>query len=460
MSTSALYEGIADELAEAILTGALAAGSALPTQREFARTRGIGLSTATRVYAALQRRGLVVGEVGRGSFVRERPVEMEALGEAARYAARARVSGSIDGPALRGALRMLASRPDIERLAAQTSPLGTPALRRSLAAHLLTLGLRTDPLQVLATAGGMAALRLAALATLERGQRVAADALTYPGWRLLGEQLGLELLPVAYDQDGPIPESVERLLRRQRVKALHCMPTAHLPLGWVMPMQRRKDIVSLARAHDVVLFEDLSYRHLVLSAPPALAQLAPERTWVVGSLSGTMGDGLRVGYMVAPTPTGPMLERLALAWGIPAAPLIGELTRVWLEDGTVASLQGAQCQQARHLWNAAAACGLLAHSPSTAGWLLWLTLSSDMRADQAVAALRARGIDVVGSEPFALAVARPNALALRMRGLSVPELEAAAPLILAACGFDAGGHTKRRTRRTPPSSPDADRHEP
>uniref|UniRef100_UPI001CCDF8B3 GntR family transcriptional regulator n=1 Tax=Streptomyces sp. LS1784 TaxID=2851533 RepID=UPI001CCDF8B3 len=64
------YRLIADQVAAEIAGGRLRPGRQLPTQRAFARSRGIANSTAGRVYRELARRGLTVGEVGRGTFVR------------------------------------------------------------------------------------------------------------------------------------------------------------------------------------------------------------------------------------------------------------------------------------------------------------------------------------------------------------------------------------------------------
>src|SRR5262245_62239681 len=63
------YVGLVDELAAAIAAGRLKPGERLLPQRIFAYEKGIAASTAGRVYAELLRRGLVVGEVGRGTFV-------------------------------------------------------------------------------------------------------------------------------------------------------------------------------------------------------------------------------------------------------------------------------------------------------------------------------------------------------------------------------------------------------
>ncbi|MCA8967750.1 MAG: winged helix-turn-helix transcriptional regulator, partial [Planctomycetes bacterium] len=63
------YVAIADALADDVAGGRLAAGTRLPTHRELAERLGVTVGTITRAYAEAQRRGLVSGEVGRGSFV-------------------------------------------------------------------------------------------------------------------------------------------------------------------------------------------------------------------------------------------------------------------------------------------------------------------------------------------------------------------------------------------------------
>ncbi|MFA1646475.1 MAG: GntR family transcriptional regulator, partial [Enterobacteriaceae bacterium] len=67
----ARYKAIVDAFASAIRSGTLAPGTRLPTHRALAAEKHISLATATRVYAELEAMGLVSGETGRGTFVRE-----------------------------------------------------------------------------------------------------------------------------------------------------------------------------------------------------------------------------------------------------------------------------------------------------------------------------------------------------------------------------------------------------
>ena len=67
----ARYKQLVDRLAADIRCGRLAPGTRLPTHRQLAAREGLALVTASRVYAELDAMGLVSGETGRGTFVRE-----------------------------------------------------------------------------------------------------------------------------------------------------------------------------------------------------------------------------------------------------------------------------------------------------------------------------------------------------------------------------------------------------
>src|SRR3954468_12684672 len=72
-----IYQTIADQIGREIETGRLKPGARLPTQRSLAKQLGVTLTTVTRAYDEAQRRGLLSGEVGRGTFVRPGAFEME-----------------------------------------------------------------------------------------------------------------------------------------------------------------------------------------------------------------------------------------------------------------------------------------------------------------------------------------------------------------------------------------------
>lgn len=73
------YKHLVDHLAAEIRAGHLRPGTRLPTHRQLAAREGLALVTATRVYAELQTMGLVSGETGRGTFVKEPRLPAEGI---------------------------------------------------------------------------------------------------------------------------------------------------------------------------------------------------------------------------------------------------------------------------------------------------------------------------------------------------------------------------------------------
>src|SRR3569833_3481050 len=129
------YVKLADAIAADITKGALKPGDRLPPQRNFAYERGIAVSTASRVYTELLRRGLVVGEVGRGTFVAGETESAAALSPEPPIA---RIGLEFNYPMVPGQSAMIAKslqalqRPDILDVILRPAPsTGTQAARTS-----------------------------------------------------------------------------------------------------------------------------------------------------------------------------------------------------------------------------------------------------------------------------------------------------------------------------------------
>ena len=120
------------------------------------------------------------------------------------------------------------------------------------------------------------------------------------------------------------------------------MPTLHNPLGWVMGAPARARMIEIARRHGSLIIEDASYAFLVEEPPPPLAALAPEITVYVSGLSKSVATGLRVGFVAAPAPFVPAIERAirATTWNTPV--IMTAIACRWLEDGTVGRLEAAK----------------------------------------------------------------------------------------------------------------------
>lgn len=422
----ASYKGIVDELAAAIHSGALPAGTRLPAHRALARQQRIALATATRVYAELAAMGLVTGEPGRGTFVRTQSgydgLEPSRALPVPRVADLSYNQPLAQGQAdqLRLALRALSVSGEAESLLRQHPPGGRQRDRAVVATYLLGRGIDAAPAQVLLANGGQQALDVVLRALTRPGDVLAADALTYPGIRLLAAANGLDLAPVAVAAAGPDLDALSRLCHARPVRAIYAIPTVHNPLGWVISMEQRARLAAIARAHDCVIIEDGTYAFLDASPPPPLQALAPERTCYVASLSKNVATGLRFGFAVVPPRYSEAVtsSMRAAAWGTPG--LITALATGWLADGTVTRLEEARREDAaaRQDIARAALAGLdiTAHPTS---YIVWLGLQPHQRPDHAAAVLAAEGILVSTADAFAAGPYRPHAIRL---ALSTPPL--------------------------------------
>ncbi|MHC8410917.1 aminotransferase-like domain-containing protein [Pseudomonas sp. Hz4] len=415
------YKSLVDAFAADIRSGRLLPGTRLPTHRQLAATEGLALVTASRVYAELEAMGLVSGETGRGTFVRETSLP-PGLGIDQKNVAVGMTDLNFNYPSLpgqaellRNALRQLASAGDLESLLRYQPHAGRAHERASVARHLLARGLTVDAEQVLVVSGAQHGLAVTMMALLQPGDVIAADALTYSGFIVLAEALHLEIVPIPVTEHGPDLEALDSLCLRRRVRAVYSMPTLHNPLGWVMSADQRESLVTIARRHDLLIIEDAAYAFLAEDPPAPLAQLAPERTVYVSGLSKSVATGLRVGFVAAPAEKVPALERTirATTWNTPG--VLTAIASTWLDDGTVMQLEAEKRRdaQARQAMAREVLAGLPCVShPSS--YFLWLPLSEDARADQIAMALMRENVAVSTAEPFATSAHVPHAIRLAL----------------------------------------------
>lgn len=425
----ARYKTLVDTFARDIASGALPPGTRLPTHRQLAEQQGLALVTASRVYAELETMGLISGETGRGTFVRE-----IALPLSHGVDQQAAVAGVLDlnfnypslpGQAelLRVGLRQLALSGDLEALLRYQPHAGRSHERACIARHLERRGLTVDAEELLIVSGAQHGLAATVMGLLKPGEVVAVDALTYSGFKVIAEAQRLEMVPIPLKDDGPDLDALEKLCCARRIKAAYTMPTLHNPMGWVMDLAWRERLVAIARQHGLMLIEDAAYAFLADEPPTPLRDLAPELTVYVSGFSKNVATGLRVGFVVAPLQWVPAIERTirATTWNTPG--VMTALVCGWIEDGTVARLEVEKREDATRRQALArtvlAGLRIVGHPAS---YFLWVQLPEDARADQVAVELLAKNIAVSTAEPFAISSPVPHAIRLALGSVDMPTL--------------------------------------
>lgn len=430
------YLAIADALASDIRGNKLAPGDRLPTHRELAYRLGCTVGTVTRAYSEAERRGLIGGEVGRGTFVRSDitlragPRPMPPMpGIALATPEFGLIDFSINTPTdldaggeyehmLRQVLRDLSEQDGIGALLNYQANGGSLQHREAGARFLAGFGLPIDPERVLVTAGAQHGMTVALGALTEPGDTVLTEALTWPGLRRLADFLRFRVQGVAMDQHGILPDALDAACRGRNVKALYCVPNLQNPTSIVMPEQRRREIAEVARRYGVKIVEDDVYGFLVPDAPKPLISFAPELGVFCTSVSKAMAPGLRVGYLGVMTEDASLMSEAVRSTTWMAMPVAAEIAARWIDGGEGARLSARRRDEyarrqamAREIF---AGLPYQTHPNSMHGWL---DLPEEWPADSFALQARIRGVAVCPANSFALSRSSRNGVRI---SISVP----------------------------------------
>lgn len=421
------FHAIADAVAAEIASGKLAAGSRLPPQRTFADNWGIAASTAGRVYAELTRRGLVTGEVGRGTFVRA-PETLRAIriSEAADAPIdlQLAISSSLEQAALMApALHSLAGPAALWEALCAASPFGPDGAGPAVAHFLATSRWTPDPAGILFAGGGRQAIACALAALCKPGDRLAVEPLTYPSMIRIAARLGLQLVPIQIDDQGIDLEALARTHAAKPLGAIYIQPTLHNPLGISMTPERRQALGRWLEAAGLYCIEDAAFAFLSDATP--LAAYAPDRVVHVNSMQKRLAPGIGVGFVAAPRPVKDAIAAVMRAGGWMAPSLAVRLVMSWIADGTAVRVAGLKRKDARARQALAAHILGAERVPArTDAFHAWLELPPAWSADAFTAAAAQQGVAITSSGAFAVTPGRaPNAVRLALSAAPLKDLE-------------------------------------
>jgi DNA-binding transcriptional MocR family regulator len=312
-----LYGGLASALRAAVVTGEIAGGQRLPSERSLAEALGISRATVIATYECLRTDGLVVSRTGSGTYV------------APRVAAGGRLNmlDMVEGPRGRRPpkrvpepINLSLSQPqpvsDLLRSAVSSSESmishlgetieyatqGLSELRGEIAASFTERGLPTAADQILITTGAQQAIGLVAELFVEPGDVAMFESPTYLG--ALDAIRGRGARQVAVPASSGLDvELAERVARRARPALFFVMPTCHSITGRVMGAAERERLAALSLQLQLPLIEDDIFAGMAFAdepGPPIAAYAEDAPIFTVGSTSKLVWHGLRVGWLRAP----------------------------------------------------------------------------------------------------------------------------------------------------------------
>ncbi len=442
-TTGPKYKAVVEAIRNAIASDILQPDEKLPPVRDLAWRLGITPGTVARAYTILTDDGTLVAGVGRGTFVArpdpkapllaDVPIEIDS---AAHNSEAQSWHVNLFSPHLpsvgqatliRQLMAQVAQDPPSGLMHYPTRAGGRPA--RAAAAEWLApapLGSFGPDDVVLANGGQNAILMI--LQTLLKGRRpaVLVEELAYPGFRRAAELLRADVIPVAMDSEGVIPEALEAAAKAHDAQVFCTSPEVHNPTLAFTGQARREALAAVAERCDLQILEDDCYR-LGPAQAPCYRMIVPDRSWYISSISKSITPALRLGIAVAPPGQASALRRTSeySFFGL-ATPLTDLCAALLVHPQLPGIMDAARDGIGTYVQRAVNILGSFDLIWRADVPFLWLHLPEGWRAGAFVQAAEGQGVRIRAAEEYACRDARaPHAVRFAVNaGLNLESFEA------------------------------------
>ncbi|HWM37587.1 MAG TPA: aminotransferase class I/II-fold pyridoxal phosphate-dependent enzyme [Streptomyces sp.] len=412
-----------------VRTGDLAPGQHLPPVRELAAELGVNANTVAAAYRSLRERGVIETAGRRGSRVRERPSERaprESIRVGVPPGATDVSSGNPDPgllPPLREALAVAAGNAS-RRDMFYGGPAVGERLARTARALLDEDGVPDGPVAL--TSGALDAIGSVLTEHLHAGDAVAVED---PGWGSLLDlvpALGFRMVPVAVDDEGPLPQEVGRALR-EGARALVVTGRAQNPTGAAVTAARARKLRDVLAGNPGTLLIEDDHGHGIVEAPLHPLVGTTERWALVRSTAKAYGPDLRLAVLTGDAVTLDRVRgRQLLGPGWVSRLLQDAVLHLWETEAVdVHAVARSYGERRDALVEALEARGVRAHGRT--GMNVWVPVPDETGA---VARLLQSGWAVAPGARFR--VASPPGVRLTVSQLTVDTVEELASAVAAA----------------------------
>ena len=331
-----IYRQVIRSIQEQIAQGILRPGERLPASRDLADALGISRISVVNAYAELQSTGMLSAYAGRGTFVTGPQVTVndprllpsiaanpvgQSMHRLAQQPGIIAFSGGAPAEeflpvhAIRQSINAVLDRDGAAAVAYEETE-GYPPLRQAVSDYVTSLGIVSQPDQILITGGCQQALDLAIQALLGEGDVLLTTNPTYLGILDIARIRRVNVVGIPMDEDGIRLDQLESAIQTQRPRLIYLAPTHHNPTGAVMPLHRRRQLLEIASRANVPIIEDGVYHELSYGGepPPPLKALDTDGIVLYASgFSKIVLPGTRIGYLIAEGPTWERILRVKQA---------------------------------------------------------------------------------------------------------------------------------------------------
>jgi len=410
-----LYVAIADAIEKSIHNKDLLPGEKMPTQRHIAEVIGVNLTTVTRAYNLAKKRGLLKAVTGKGTFVADPEDQfLPHVRQDSNGIIDFGLVGSIKGNTrlVESILKDLPSTVNLDELLSYIPSQGMMRHRISGAKWVGYHGYEVTGEDVLICSGSMHAINCTLSSLFSYQATIAVDQLTFTGFRNACGLNDINLMPVAYDEFGMIPEALDQACQKQKIDGIYLMPNLQNPTAIAMTTERKSAIATVIRKHNLLLIEDDIYNLMTGDSRP-MANLLPDQTIYICGTSKTLYAGLRIAFVVVPKRLQDKFIQSITATVWMASPIGAELVSQLIERGLVESIMEEKRKIIKERLEIT--LNMLKDyqvSSSAFGPFLWLTLPDYIDASEFEHIALIHHVRVVSAKKFAVGPNTSNAIRL------------------------------------------------
>ena len=188
--------------------------------------------------------------------------------------------------------------------------LGFMPLRETFAQRLAAHEVHCTAEDIIISTGASGAINALCMALLDPGDTVLVENPTYTLALETFSVFDANIVSVPTDDDGMLPDELEKRLQANEVKFIYLLPNFQNPTGRTISTARRQAIAKLAQKYNTLILEDDIYVDLRYEGQhlPAIHSFAPEHTLYVSSVSKLFAPAMRLGVSVLPPA---ILEKVA-----------------------------------------------------------------------------------------------------------------------------------------------------
>lgn len=349
-----LYIEVANALERDVRNGQLNPNDKLPPQRELADYLDVNLSTIARAFKLCTAKGLISGEVGRGTYVASDVLSNLPMLDQCGLELCINLGASHplyeQNKYVVDTLKHIVKKYNIGSLLEYSETSGRMKHKQSGQLWFSQFGLNVPEEQVLITSGLQNSLAIILTSLFRFGDKIVTNSIIYPGIKNIANSLGIQLIPIPYVGERMNIDYLVQLCKNEKINGIYLIPDHHNPTTIYMNEDERNQLASIIKQYSLICIEDATYSFLSAPRYTPITSMIPEQSIYISTVSNSLSAGLRVAFLLMPYPYIEKLKRGNSDINVMSAPLEVEVTSQLIRTGVAQKMMQEKiiCLQQRN----------------------------------------------------------------------------------------------------------------